>query len=45
MPQRDGTGPEGEGPKTGRQLGNCKGAKDAPRRGFRRRRCCQVNDG
>ncbi|MFH1802521.1 MAG: DUF5320 domain-containing protein [archaeon] len=27
MPNKDGTGPEGNGPKTGRQLGNCKGAK------------------
>lgn len=23
MPNRDGTGPEGEGPKTGRGMGNC----------------------
>ena len=23
MPNRDSTGPEGKGPKTGRQLGNC----------------------
>lgn len=23
MPQYDGTGPEGKGPKTGRGLGNC----------------------
>jgi len=27
MPNRDGTGPEGKGPRTGRQMGNCKGAK------------------
>ncbi len=27
MPNKDGTGPEGKGPKTGRQKGNCKGAK------------------
>ena len=26
MPNRDGTGPEGKGPRTGRQLGNCEGA-------------------
>ncbi len=26
MPNRDGTGPEGKGPKTGRQMGNCEGA-------------------
>jgi len=24
MPQRDGKGPEGKGPKTGRKKGNCK---------------------
>lgn len=23
MPRRDGTGPQGKGPKTGRGLGNC----------------------
>ncbi len=27
MPNRDGTGPEGKGPRTGRQMGNCKGAE------------------
>jgi len=27
MPNRDGTGPEGKGPKTGRGMGNC-GAED-----------------
>jgi len=27
MPNRDGTGPRGKGPKTGRQKGKCKGAK------------------
>jgi hypothetical protein len=45
MPNRDGTGPEGKGPKTGRQMGNCKGAQPigiGPRgngrgRGFGRR--------
>lgn len=26
MPSRDGTGPEGNGPKTGRGLGKCTGA-------------------
>jgi len=25
MPNRNGTGPEGKGPKTGRGLGNCAG--------------------
>ena len=27
MPNQDGTGPEGKGSKTGRQMGKCKGAK------------------
>jgi len=27
MPNKDKTGPEGKGSKTGRQLGNCKDAK------------------
>ena len=31
MPNKDGTGPEGKGPKTGRQMGNCKGAKPTER--------------
>ena len=26
MANRDGTGPEGKGPRTGRQLGDCKDA-------------------
>ena len=37
MPNRDRTGPEGKGPRTGRQMGNCKDAKpneDMPRRGL-----------
>ncbi|NOQ37936.1 hypothetical protein GQ472_03525 [archaeon] len=29
MPNKDGTGPEGKGPKTGRQMGKCEGAKPA----------------
>ncbi len=44
MPSMDGTGPEGKGPKTGRQMGKCKGAEpQSPRgrfgqgRGFGRR--------
>jgi len=36
MPQGDKTGPEGKGPKTGRQMGDCKGAKPQP--GIRRGR-------
>ena len=31
MPNKDGTGPEGKGPKTGRQLGKCEGARTCPR--------------
>lgn len=31
MPNKDGTGPNGEGPRTGRQLGNCKEAQPQPR--------------
>lgn len=32
MPNRDGTGPEGKGPKTGRGMGNCdSGEKPAGR--------------
>jgi len=36
MPYRDGTGPEGKGPRTGRGLGNCndngvKAQENAPR--------------
>ena len=27
MPNQDRTGPQGKGPKTGRQMGKCKGAK------------------
>ncbi len=35
MPNRDGTGPEGKGPKTGRGMGNCgveEKSADRPRR-------------
>ncbi len=27
MPNKDKTGPEGKGPKTGRQMGDCEGAE------------------
>ena len=30
MPNRDGSGPAGKGPKTGGQRGSCKGAKPGP---------------
>lgn len=41
MPQGDRTGPRGEGPKTGRQLGECEGAvaQGGFGRGFGRRFC------
>lgn len=28
MPNMDKTGPQGKGPKTGRQMGNCEGAEN-----------------
>ena len=31
MPNRDGTGPEGQGPLSGRQQGKCESAKPCPR--------------
>ena len=33
MPNRDRTGPEGKGPRTGRQLGDCEDAKPVAGRG------------
>jgi len=41
MPNRDGTGPQGKGPQTGRGMGNCKGSNSgnnagAPGRGLGR---------
>jgi len=30
MPNQDGKGPKGEGPKTGRQLGKCGDTKPCP---------------
>lgn len=39
MPNKDGTGPRGKGPKTGRQEGNCKGAEPIQRGSGSRRRC------
>lgn len=38
MPNKDGTGPEGKGAKTGRQMGNCEGREPRevrPRLGLR----------
>jgi hypothetical protein len=31
MPNKDKTGPEGKGPKTGRKMGNCDDAKPKKR--------------
>ena len=31
MPRKDGTGPRGEGPKTGRGLGRCNSDRKEPR--------------
>lgn len=40
MPNKDGTGPKGEGSKTGSQNGNCEGAEPIVRmRGQRRCGC------
>jgi len=36
MPQRDRTGPEGKGPRTGRQMGDCDEAKPIAKRGLGR---------
>jgi hypothetical protein len=33
MPNRDRTGPEGKGSKTGRQMGDCEGAEPVAGRG------------
>lgn len=33
MPNRDGTGPQGKGPRTGRGLGGCKDDENLPARG------------
>ena len=48
MPNKDKTGPEGKGPKTGRGLGDCSEDKnqedDACPQGIgQRKRCCQNN--
>jgi hypothetical protein len=40
MPNRDGTGPEGKGAKTGLQMGNCEGAEPAGGFGRGCRRGC-----
>ena len=40
MPKFDGTGPKGQGPRTGRGFGNCRGGS-----GFLRRPNTSVNSG
>lgn len=41
MPNKDGTGPQGKGPKTGRQEGACQDAQPLPRgQGIGRGRGC-----
>lgn len=37
MPRRDGTGPDGKGPGTGRGLGNCRKDNTSSNFGCRRR--------
>ena len=48
MPNKDGTGPNGNGQKTGRQLGNCKEAEPIARGNGNgcngRRRNCRRRD-
>jgi hypothetical protein len=39
MPNRDGTGPDGLGPKTGRGLGNCAGKAENKENRPRMRGC------
>lgn len=39
MPNQDGTGPEGKGAKTGRQMGKCEGAEALIGRGRGCRPC------
>ncbi|MFW6233195.1 MAG: DUF5320 domain-containing protein [Nanoarchaeota archaeon] len=50
MPNKDGTGPEGKGQRTGRQMGNCKDARPLGfgrglgRRFFKRRNFRELQD-
>ncbi len=39
MPNKDGTGPEGKGAKTGKQMGKCEGAEPTLERGRGCRPC------
>jgi hypothetical protein len=45
MPNKDGTGPAGKGPKTGRQEGKCEGAESCPRGKGQGRRGCGRGQG
>lgn len=45
MPRRDGTGPDGKGPKTGRGLGPCKNGPKGGGRPARRSRRSPVRRG
>ena len=43
MPQKDGTGPQGQGPKTGREMGPCQDRPEqrrGPGRGLGKNWCC-----
>lgn len=52
MPAKNKTGPEGKGPRTGRQMGDCEGANQTGRgfgfygrgRGFGRRQWCRFSE-
>ena len=39
MPNKDKTGPEGDGPKTGRQMGDCEETEPAGGKGMGLRPC------
>jgi len=45
MPRQDKTGPEGKGPRTGRQMGNCKDAEPQDGGGFSRGQGRNSNSG
>jgi hypothetical protein len=44
MPNKDGTGPEGKGSKTGRQLGNCQNREHQQRPRICQGRRCRGNN-
>ena len=45
MPNKDKTGPEGKGSKTGRQMGNCQGAEPVCRANKRQGLGCGMGRG